>query len=112
MADNLATLDYKLQEEVMTVIQQLSQLVSTCTPLVSSLEQARVEGPADASIAGRPVLSPLVSPGSARTRLGRELTVQNEEGGRADTLISASIVVCLALLTKNHLINMYTLSEE
>ncbi len=44
LADNLSTLDYKLQEEPMTVIQQLSSVVSTCTQLASILETASVEG--------------------------------------------------------------------
>lgn len=111
IADNLATLEYKLQEEVMTVIQQLSQLVSTSAPLASSLESARVEGLAKDDISGKRVLTKEVSKIGA-IALGCALISQGEEGGRAETMISASIVVCLALLTKNHLIDVYTLSEE
>lgn len=34
------------------------------------------------------------------------------DGGKADQLINASIVVCIAMLTKNHLLHAYSLSEE
>jgi hypothetical protein len=44
VADNLSTFEYKLQEEVMVIVQQLSMIVSTCTPLVSTLESAVVDG--------------------------------------------------------------------
>jgi hypothetical protein len=56
IADNLATLEYKLQEEVMTVIQVLGSVVSTCTPLVSVLEKAQVEGAPTDSIEGKRVI--------------------------------------------------------
>lgn len=56
IADNLATLEYKLQEEVMTVIQALGSVVSTCTPLVSVLEKAQVEGSPTDSIEGKRVI--------------------------------------------------------
>jgi cohesin loading factor subunit SCC2 len=61
IADNLATLEYKLQEEVMTVIQALGSVVSTCTPLVSVLEKARVEGAPTDSIEGKRVIMDDVS---------------------------------------------------
>lgn len=37
---------------------------------------------------------------------------QSEEVVYAESAINASIVVCLALVTKNHLLNMWGLSEE
>ena len=46
LADNLATLEYKLLEEVMIVIQQLGSVVSDCTQFVSTLETMSVEGEA------------------------------------------------------------------
>lgn len=49
----LSTFEYKLQEEVMIVIQQLSTIVSTCTPLVSTLESAVVVGDAGEMIEGK-----------------------------------------------------------
>ena len=47
LADNLATLEYKLYEEVMIVIQQLGSVVSNCTQLASTLETTSVEGEAE-----------------------------------------------------------------
>lgn len=44
MAENLATFGYQLQEEVMVVIQQLSQVVSEGTAVGNAIELARVEG--------------------------------------------------------------------
>ncbi|RSH84025.1 Sister chromatid cohesion protein 2 [Saitozyma podzolica] len=85
-----------LQEEVMTVIQALGSVVSTCTPLVSVLEKAQVEGAPTDSIEGKRVIM-----GDA-----------DGDGGKADQLINASIVVCIAMLTKNHLLHAYSLSED
>jgi hypothetical protein len=44
ISENLSTLDYRLQEEVMTVVQQLSQVVSSCSHLVAVLESASFAG--------------------------------------------------------------------
>jgi hypothetical protein len=48
MADNLALLEYKTQDEVLTVITQLSQILSTSGQhLVDSLSSAQLDGAAD-----------------------------------------------------------------
>jgi hypothetical protein len=44
ISDILATLDYKLQEEVMLVVQLLSVVISGCHHIVDALETAAVSG--------------------------------------------------------------------
>ena len=43
LCDNLATLEYKLQEEIMTVVHLLSAVLSNATNLISLLEGAVLE---------------------------------------------------------------------
>ncbi|CAD6587723.1 MAG: Sister chromatid cohesion protein 2 [Tremellales sp. Tagirdzhanova-0007] len=95
LADNLATLEYKLLEEVMIVIQQLGSVVSDCTQFVSTLETMSVEGEA--------------------TDLVKDLDVSIHETSdetRLEHLVNSSIIVGLALLTKNHLLDLYGLAED
>ena len=107
IADNLATLEYKLHEEAMTVIQQLSSIVSTCSQLASILEIAKLEGqPTD------PISNVLINIGEVSDRIVLKLKPQDGDGMKADPVIHASIVVGLALLTKNHLLDLYGLAEE
>jgi cohesin loading factor subunit SCC2 len=108
IADNLVTLDYKLQDEVILVVQQLSIVVSTCTPLVIILEKARIVGQESDSIEGKTLVIDDVS--SSRDCLAD--AQPDGDGGKADRMIHASIMVCLALLTKNHLLRAFGLSEE
>ena len=61
VAENLATLEYKLQEEVMTVVHQLSRVVSACTQLASVLETASPDGAPDETIESIEIASSEVS---------------------------------------------------
>ena len=50
IAENLAVMDYKTQEEVMTVIYLLSGVISGCAHLVSILESGVLAGADDEEI--------------------------------------------------------------
>lgn len=96
LAENLATLDYKLQEEPMTVVQALNRVVSTCSHLAALMEEAVLEGESTESLEGKKV------------PLGK----LSGESIDASRLADASIVVGLALLVKNHLVALYHLPED
>ncbi|KIR53758.1 cohesin loading factor subunit SCC2 [Cryptococcus gattii Ru294] len=96
LAENLATLDYKLQEEPMTVVQALNRVVSTCSHLAALMEEAILEGESTESLEGKKV------------PLGK----LSGESIDASRLADASIVVGLALLVKNHLVALYHLPED
>lgn len=53
IAENLATLDYKLQDEVMTVIQYLNATVSEATVLAEVCEKYTVEGANNDTLKGK-----------------------------------------------------------
>ena len=55
ISENLATLEYKLQEEVMIAVQQLSAIVSTCSHLASILESCQVDGDPGTPLTGKTV---------------------------------------------------------
>jgi cohesin loading factor subunit SCC2 len=95
VAENLAVLDYQQQEEVMLVVQYLSRVVSDGgTPVANHIETGVVEG-------------------SGIGLLEDKMTVVSEtEKYPAVRLANASIVVVLALLTKNLLLDVYNLTEE
>ena len=57
IADNLAGLEYKLQEEVMTVIHLVSSVISSAAHLVSVLESGVLEGEAKDNIVGKTLQS-------------------------------------------------------
>ena len=61
VCDNLATLEYKLQEEVMTVVHLLSGVVSQATGLVMILESFTLGGSDDDDIHGMEVPTAEVS---------------------------------------------------
>ncbi|KAK1921174.1 hypothetical protein DB88DRAFT_92041 [Papiliotrema laurentii] len=95
ICDNLATLEYKLQEEAMTVVSLLSGVVAQATGLVMVLENGTVEGSGSESVSGK-----------------RIPTAEAGETYSADVVIHSSILVTLALLIKNHLLDMYGLPED
>ncbi|WVR03096.1 hypothetical protein IAU60_000086 [Kwoniella sp. DSM 27419] len=96
LAENLATLDYKLQEEPMTVVWCLSKIISTCTPLVAMLEDGQIQGNE-----GDPIQGKLVSVGNAG---GTTIEVEK--------LVDASVIVGLSVMLKNHLVALYHLPED
>ena len=61
ICDNLATLEYKLQEEVMTVVSLLSMTVAQATGLVMVLESGTIQGEARESIKGKQIPTAEVS---------------------------------------------------
>ena len=62
ICDNLATLEYKLQEEAMTVVSLLSGVVAQATGLVMVLENGTVEGEGSESVSGKRIPTAEVSP--------------------------------------------------
>ena len=62
VTDNLATLEYKLQEEVMIVVQQLSSLTSSSVHIASMLEDGELEGEAEETLDGKAVNHGAVRP--------------------------------------------------
>ncbi|KAK4684433.1 cohesin loading factor subunit SCC2, partial [Tremellales sp. Uapishka_1] len=92
VAENLASLDYKLQEEIMVVVQQLSAVISTCVQVAGAIEDAIVEP-------GQPIAGQMID------------SVEYDEIA-ADTLIHSSIVISIAILLKNHLESLYSLAED
>ncbi|WRT63186.1 uncharacterized protein IL334_000089 [Kwoniella shivajii] len=95
LADNLATLDYRLQEEPMTIVQSLQKIISTCTHLVSMMEETIMEDQPNVPAEGRTI------------KFGKSETVV-----KVEHLIDSSIVVGLAVLLKNHLLALYHLPED
>lgn len=63
ICDNLATLEYKLQEEAMTVVSLLSGVVAQATGLVMVLENGTVEGSGSESVSGKRIPTAEVSAG-------------------------------------------------
>lgn len=53
LADNLATLEYKIQDEPMSVVHLLGTVINSCTHLASMLESGKVEGASEESIVGK-----------------------------------------------------------
>lgn len=53
LSEVLSTFEYKQQEEIMVVISQLSTVLSSCTPLVQTLEAAVIIGEPAESIEGK-----------------------------------------------------------
>jgi len=107
LCDNLATFEYKLQDEPMSVVYYLGNVIASCTHLASMLESGNVEGESQDLVAGKMLIIPNVGVG-----LLVATDQQSEEKVHAEAAIDASIVVCLALATKNHLLNSWGLSEE
>ncbi|KAK8844801.1 hypothetical protein IAR55_006651 [Kwoniella newhampshirensis] len=101
LAENLATLEYKLQEEPMTVVQALSRVVSTCTHLATIMEEVTIDAPG-----GDQDLIDGLTVDLGKAGAGAE--------GKMDvkSLVDGTIVVGLAVLVKNHLLGLYHLPED
>lgn len=61
ICDNLSSLEYKLQEEVMTVVGLLSSTVSQCTNLLMVLDNGTVDGESSDEVKGKELRAPEVS---------------------------------------------------
>jgi len=91
----------------MSVVYYLGNVIASCIHLASMLESGNVEGESQDLVAGKMLIIPNVSVG-----LLVATDQQSEEKVYAEAAIDGSIVVCLALATKNHLLNSWGLSEE
>ncbi|KAL7420405.1 Sister chromatid cohesion protein 2 [Cryptotrichosporon argae] len=94
IAENLASFEYKIQEEAMSIVQVLSGVVSSNIGVANMLDTTQLDGDEEEPVEGKVV------------------RVSDSEVIDAARLIDASIVIGLALLTKNHLLDLYSLSEE
>ncbi|ORX35130.1 hypothetical protein BD324DRAFT_633983 [Kockovaella imperatae] len=97
IAENLAAFEYKLQEEVMTTVHLLSAVISASPHLVGVLESATLDDDSGETLDDK-VLS---------SREG-----EDSESFSAAAVIQASIIVGLAVITKNHLLNLYGIPED
>ena len=61
LSDNLATFEYKLQDEPMSVVHFLGNVIASCTHLASMLESGSIEGEPQDEIAGKMLVIPNVS---------------------------------------------------
>ncbi|EIW73035.1 hypothetical protein TREMEDRAFT_59198 [Tremella mesenterica DSM 1558] len=96
ISENLATLEYKLQEEIITIIQSLSNIISTSHNLSELLESGQLD----------PSSSPIEEISN------KEWVSEVGERNPAGVIIDCSIVVSLAIMTKNHLLDLYSLAED
>lgn len=53
LAENLASMEYKVQDEPMSVVQFLGSVINSCTHLASMLESGQVAGEPNDPIEGR-----------------------------------------------------------
>ncbi|OCF60187.1 hypothetical protein L486_02867 [Kwoniella mangroviensis CBS 10435] len=101
LAENLATFEYKLQEEPMTIIVSLQKIISTCTNLISTMEKINLT-----QIQPHQLNEPV---GGKTIRIGDN---DQENTIKIDTLVESSIITSLAVILKNHLLNLYHLPED
>lgn len=94
IADNLALFEYQHVDEVMLVVQRLSNMVSEVgSAVANAMEQGTVEG-------------------LGMSLEGKVTVVSEAERFPATRLANGSIVVALAILTKNLLLEVYNVTEE
>ncbi|KAF9220470.1 hypothetical protein BS17DRAFT_739205 [Gyrodon lividus] len=104
MAENFATLDYKTQEEALTVIKHLTSILSTSgmqlievispSHLLAQLHEPQPQTPLDTHVdPTQPLAPPTVL----------DLNVD---------IMRTSVIICLVMLLKSHLKELYGLSEE
>jgi hypothetical protein len=101
----------------MSVVHYLGNVIASCTHLASMLESGTIQGEPQDEIAGKMLVDPNVSHPIILVIilgiiLGAVTDKQSEEVVYAEAAIDASIVICIALATKNHLLAMWGLSEE
>ncbi|WVW81234.1 hypothetical protein I302_103225 [Kwoniella bestiolae CBS 10118] len=99
LAENLATFEYKLQEEPMTIIVSLQKIISTCTNLISIMEKINLQ-----QVPPQQLNDPIQ---------GRSVKIDDGENAiKLDGLVNSSIIMSLAVGLKNHLLNLYHLPED
>ncbi|CAK9787000.1 hypothetical protein CC85DRAFT_288268 [Cutaneotrichosporon oleaginosum] len=94
VAENLCMLDYQQQEEPMLVVQALSHVVRDGASTANHIELAQVAAADSDSIAGKMAI------------------ISEKQQFPALHLANASLVVGIALLTKNLLLEVYGLTED
>jgi cohesin loading factor subunit SCC2 len=61
LSDNLATFEYNLQDEPMSVVHYLGNVIASCTHLASMLESGSIQGEPQDEIADKMLVIPNVS---------------------------------------------------
>ena len=93
MADNLASFEYKLQEDVLTVTRNLTSVLSTSgAQLVET-----------------------VAPAQLLTQLHREYGANQERVAVSEGMLpsmQSSVIICVVMLLKAYLKSAYGISEE
>ncbi|KAG9315547.1 hypothetical protein JVU11DRAFT_3168 [Chiua virens] len=103
MAENFATLDYKTQEEALTVIRHLTSILST-----SGMQLIEVVSPSN-------LLVQLHEPQQQSIPNGTPANPVSQPPPRPSLdieIMRTSIIVCIVMLLKSHLKGLYGLSEE
>ncbi|WWC90225.1 uncharacterized protein L201_005158 [Kwoniella dendrophila CBS 6074] len=103
LAENLATLEYKLQEEAMTTIVSLQKIISTCTNLISIMEKVNIPS----NQPNEPIQGKTMAFGTNAVNGNG-----NEHSVKLENLVNSSIIIGLAVLLKNHLVYLYHLPED
>ncbi|KAG8885372.1 Sister chromatid cohesion protein 2 [Tulasnella sp. 332] len=91
MAENLSALDYKTQEEVLTVIKHLTSVLSVVGMHISAVWHAR---------------------GTEATPEGSQTQPHQPENQVEIPFARASVIICILLLLKAYLKDLYGLSED
>ena len=101
MAENFATLDYKTQEEALTVIKHLTSILST-----SGMQLIEVVSPSN-------LLVQLHEPQQQSMPNGTLTAPQPPlESNLNIDMMRTSVIICIVMLLKSHLKGLYGLSEE
>jgi hypothetical protein len=93
----------------MSVVYYLGNVIASCIHLASMLESGTIQGEPQDAVGGKMLVIPNVS---YPIILETVTDYQSEEIVYAEAAIDASIVICIALATKNHLLAMWGLTEE
>lgn len=97
MAENFASFDYKTQEEVITVIKDLTAVLS-----VDGMRLLEIISPSN-------LISQLRGPAAGGETM--DVDTQGQDQDRRP-LMRASVIIGMVMLLKAHLKNLYSLSEE
>ncbi|KIL61369.1 hypothetical protein M378DRAFT_26115 [Amanita muscaria Koide BX008] len=104
MAENFATLEYKTQEEVLTVIKHLTAILSTTGMQILEL------------ISPSHLLAQLRSPSKSSSQTTQEIRNHEEPLKSLDEtkmpLMRTSVIISMVMLLKAHLKSLYSLSED
>nr|XP_019013987.1 uncharacterized protein I206_00064 [Kwoniella pini CBS 10737]OCF52768.1 hypothetical protein I206_00064 [Kwoniella pini CBS 10737] len=105
LAENLSTLEYKLQEEPMTIVVCLQKVISTATNLISIMEKINLES----LTPNEPIFGRMANLGIHTADPGYE---RKNDIVQLDNMAKSSLIMSLAVILKNHLLNLYHLPED